>query len=76
MYWQAIKRKRYEVMGFTEVLTIVFIALKLLGVISWSWWLVLLPEIIAFVGYIIILVLSVFGACKANSEIDRWFDNM
>jgi hypothetical protein len=49
-------------MGFLEVLTIVFVVLKLMGVISWSWWLVLLPEIIAvaiyaiwigFVGWII-----------------------
>lgn len=38
-------------MGFTELLTIVFITLKLLNFIDWSWWQVLLPEIIAFVGY-------------------------
>lgn len=38
-------------MGFLEVLTIVFIALKLMGFIHWSWWLVLLPEIIAVVIY-------------------------
>lgn len=30
-------------MGFWGVLTILFIALKLCGVISWSWWLVLAP---------------------------------
>ena len=29
--------------GFFGLLTIVFIALKLCGVIDWSWWLVLLP---------------------------------
>lgn len=29
--------------GFCEVLGIVFIVLKLVGVIDWSWWLVLLP---------------------------------
>ena len=46
-------------MGFTEVLTIVFIALKLLGVISWSWWLVLLPEILAFVVYAIMVISAV-----------------
>ncbi len=39
-------------MGFTEVLTIVFVVCKLLGIITWSWWLVLLPEIIAGVLYI------------------------
>lgn len=39
-------------MGFTEVLTIVFVILKLADVIAWSWWLVLLPELIALVSYI------------------------
>lgn len=29
--------------GFTGLLTIVFIALKLLGAITWSWWWVLSP---------------------------------
>lgn len=47
-------------MGFTEVLTIVFIALKLLGVISWSWWLVLLPEIIALVIGVAMIILKIF----------------
>lgn len=27
-------------MGFTEILTIIFVLLKVFGVISWSWWLV------------------------------------
>jgi hypothetical protein len=35
-------------MGVTELLTIVFIVLKLMGIINWSWWLVLLPELLAF----------------------------
>lgn len=39
-------------MGFTEVLTIVFIVLKLVNVISWNWFYVLLPEIIAGVFYL------------------------
>lgn len=29
--------------GFVGLLTIVFITLKLLGIISWSWWWVLSP---------------------------------
>jgi len=40
-------------MGFLEVLTIVFVVLKLTGFISWSWWLVLLPEIIAVAIYVL-----------------------
>lgn len=44
-------------MGFTEVLTLLFIVLKVFGIIAWSWWLVLLPEIIA-VGFYAILAIS------------------
>lgn len=46
-------------MGFTEVLTIVFIVLKLIGIINWSWILVLLPEIIMIVIYIIVILITV-----------------
>lgn len=33
---------KFEI-GITTLLTIIFIILKLCGVISWAWWLVLLP---------------------------------
>lgn len=36
-------------MGILGILTIVFIVLKLINVITWSWWLVLLPGIIEIV---------------------------
>lgn len=61
-------------MGFTEVLTIVFIVLKLLGVISWSWWLVLLPEILAFVVYAIMVISAVVvnkKVTKSMEDFDR-----
>lgn len=56
-------------MGFTEVLTIVFVVLKLIGVIGWSWWLVLLPELIAIAFYILfavvpMLIALVRACCK------------
>ncbi|MDK0745833.1 hypothetical protein [Clostridium perfringens] len=41
-------------MGIFEVLTLIFIVLKLFGVIAWSWWLVLLPEIIGLILYLIV----------------------
>ena len=46
-------------MGFTEVLTIVFIVLKLIGIINWSWILVLLPEIIMIAIYIIVILVTI-----------------
>lgn len=58
-------------MGFTEVLTIVFIVLKLLGVISWSWWLVCLPEIIAVALYLIIIIGQIVTINKTRKEITK-----
>lgn len=43
-------------MGFLEVLTIVFVACKLMGLIDWSWWLVLSPIIAALTFYLIFLI--------------------
>ena len=52
-------------MGFTEFLTLVFIVLKLINVIEWSWFLVLLPEIIAFSIYIPAFLLAIFGTTSS-----------
>ena len=41
--------------GFTGLLTILFIALKLLGYITWSWLWVLSPMWIGFAIFIVIL---------------------
>ena len=43
-------------MGFTEALALLFIVLKVFGIVTWSWWLVLLPEIIAVVFYAILAI--------------------
>ena len=58
-------------MGFTEVLTIIFIVLKLLGKIDWSWFLVLLPEIIAVAIYIILCIAVVVQNYRINKSINR-----
>jgi uncharacterized membrane protein YtjA (UPF0391 family) len=52
-------------MGFTEILTVIFIVLKLVGVTNWNWLLVLLPEIIALVLYVIGLIFMVISFIKA-----------
>ena len=48
--------------GFTGLLTIVFIILKLLGKIDWSWWWVLSPLWISFllvmVFFVILLIIE------------------
>ena len=48
--------------GFTGLLTIVFIALKLCNVIEWSWWWVLSPIWISFGIAIICFLITVVGA--------------
>lgn len=45
--------------GFVGLLTIVFIVLKLLGKITWSWWWVLSPLWIS-AGFVLLVLLGVF----------------
>ncbi|WP_276814015.1 hypothetical protein [Faecalibaculum rodentium] len=42
--------------GFTGLLTIAFIVLKLMGIITWSWWWVLAPLWIPWLLALIVLV--------------------
>ena len=56
-------------MGILEILTIVFIVLKLMGTIDWSWWLVLLPEIIAVVFYGLWVGLLVIIGSKLGGKL-------
>lgn len=51
--------------GFGGLLTIVFITLKLTGVITWSWWWVLCPVWIPLV--IVMLILAAVGLGAALS---------
>jgi membrane protein YdbS with pleckstrin-like domain len=52
--------------GFTGLLTIVFITLKLLGYISWSWWWVLSPIWIS-ISLVLIILLGVLLFAKIFS---------
>ena len=63
-------------MGFTEVLTIVFIVLKLTGIIDWSWILVFLPEIIAGIIYLILIIWNIRLAIQIRKEQKKLFDDM
>lgn len=54
----------YAGIGVVGVLEIIFIVLKLVGVIDWSWWIVLIPLWIDL-GMSFILVLIVFIISKS-----------
>ena len=50
-----------------DVLQIVFIVLKLCGVIKWSWWLVLMPLWISLgIGVILFIILVIYGIWLKN----------
>lgn len=57
-------------MGFTEILTLVFIVLKLTKVIDWSWLLVLLPELLGLAVYVIIVIsqIRLLGQIKRRTK--------
>jgi len=47
-------------LGFVGALTILFIALKLLDKIDWSWWWVLSPALISFgISAIVLLIIVI-----------------
>lgn len=46
--------------GFTGLLTIVFIVLKLCGIIAWSWWWVLSPLWISAILWAVLVVIILF----------------
>lgn len=55
-------------LGLSSVLLVVFIVLKLVGVINWSWWWVLSPLWISFGLGIIALVALVAWEAHDNKE--------
>lgn len=58
--------------GFTGLLQIAFIVLKLTGVINWDWFYVLLPTIISFAILIVFLIIIfgifMYGIFKPNNK--------
>ena len=60
-------------MGITELLTVAFVVLKLLGKIEWPWWQVLLPEIIAVAIYLAIFLWGLIDSLSFRRQISRPF---
>lgn len=57
-------------LGLTGVLTIIFVVLKLVGVIDWSWWWVLSPTLISVGLWIIFIV--VYVVCDYYDNKEYW----
>lgn len=55
--------------GILNLLTLIFILLKVLHVITWSWFLVLLPTIISFgLGIITLVVILIIALIVGTKE--------
>lgn len=59
-------------MGFAEILTIIFVLLKVFKIVSWSWWIVFLPEIIAIVLYISLVIMHI----RTTRKIEKYHDDL
>ena len=63
--------------GFSDILLVVFIVLKLVGTIDWSWWWVLSPLWISVIMWLIIYVCCEAYVAREESEFtkrrkDKW----
>lgn len=56
---------------FSTVLTLIFITLKLMGYITWSWWWVLSPLWIGFALVVFILTVALLVQVRTNKS-RRW----
>lgn len=62
-------------MGILEVLTIVFVVLKLVGTIDWSWWLVISPMYVAIAFYALVITAQILIWRKHRKKFNkRWRD--
>jgi hypothetical protein len=62
-------------MGILELLTIVFVVLKLIGTIDWSWWLVLSPTILSVSFYVIWFVIVGSFIGRTHKKVSKSFDD-
>lgn len=58
--------------GFFGILGLLFIALKLIGVIAWSWWWVLLPLYGAALWLAVVLLAIVVAALAGGRSTRRF----
>lgn len=50
-------------LGICEVLFIVFVVLKLTGLIDWSWWWVTAPMWIPLAGLVVVVLFAIVHNC-------------
>lgn len=63
--------KYWASLVLTVVLAIVFVVLKLAGVIAWSWWWVFSPILIPFAAAILLLIVALIFAAYYSKELKK-----
>ncbi len=53
-------------MTFLGLLGLIFIVLKLVGVIAWSWWIVLSPLFVVIAFYLFLVALIAIGTFRGK----------
>ena len=71
------KKPTFKGIGFTGILTILFIVLKLTGVITWSWFWVLSPIILSAIltisiGIIAFIIIGINAVVGTVTGIGAW----
>lgn len=59
-------------MGVIEVLQLIFVVLKLCGVIDWSWWAVFIPLFVDIALYTIVIILTVISQAGYKRALNKW----
>ena len=54
--------------GFLDALLLIFIVLKLIRIITWSWWVVLMPLWIEIILVIIFILIIIIGNIARNIQ--------
>ena len=67
-----VKRTSTGGLGLCSVLTIIFVVLKLVKVINWSWWLVLLPTLIEAGLVIVVVVIWITYEVYQKNKREKW----
>ena len=62
--------------SFLHVLTFIFIILKVAGVVTWSWWIVLLPSLFYFLAMLgVMLVVGAVALVMFSKNKDKYKGN-
>lgn len=62
-------------MGITEILTLIFVALKVSKAINFTWVQCFIPEMIAGAFYFIMLILYIVKSHRIKKMIEKEFNN-